>query len=149
MGEGFWARVFLVGTVYLDFTCKVRRNEAQWIWSQCITCVCGFAPLEASRVQSHTGRGCIPWLLTAESIPWVSGKSTNSALYSNMILCSGDCRIAGLTCPLVGPGHLSLAPPGMEEFKRRWFVTFPVLQHWVSICFTPVKECILVLPQWI
>lgn len=156
MGEGFWARVFLVGTVYLDFTCKVRKNEAQWIWSQCITCVCGFAPLEVCR-DHKTGCShilaegafddfslqrvfleCPPNLQIQLYIPTRSSVVETIEQLDWLALCSAQA---------IHLFHFHI--PRMEEFKQRWFVTFSVLQHWASICLTPVKELILVLPQWI
>lgn len=64
-----------------------------------MTGVCGFACLHGEhspydRVRAHTSKRCIHGVLAAESTPPVSSKATNSALYSDMILWSGDyCRV--------------------------------------------------------
>lgn len=100
--EDFERGWFLRG--YSLFWLYIQSNGKS---SQRVTCVCGFAPLHGARsmhslykrVQSHTCRWRICWVLTAESIPRVPSKATNSALYSDMILCSGDYCRAGLRAP--------------------------------------------------
>lgn len=156
MGEGFWARVFLVGTVYLDFACKVRKKwgtvNLKPVYNLCVwVCASQGVQRPYNRMQSHTSRGCIWWLLTAgvflECLP-----NLQIQLYiptwSSVVETVEQLDWLAL-CLVQAIYLLHFSIPRMEEFKQRWFVTFLVLQHWVSICLTPVKELILVLPQWI